>query len=1162
MRIVLLISPSLVPSASSSSHPAFFAFPSAKPQTPVRREPLAPSPGAMGMDVAAVVDLRALTQSDLVALAAASPYAVDPRRGRRSDADFLPPSKIDRAVFNESAGSRKQTFSRYRVATNISHNLSPTATAAAAAFSSSAAYAPTEEDSENRLIVFHLQRLFSRDDPSYPPPLPIPPRTQTLTAPAITAPAPSLPLAAAVDPDREVMNPKGVAVDLARLAELVDPYGEELRKRTAGLGVESELLGFMNALEGQWGSRRRRRKFVDAGMFGDHLPRGWKLLLGLKRKERVAWINCRHYVSPKGHQFATFKEVSSYLMSLLGYPEAKPTATQSNSAGVHGLDVLNSVGLHQQTDSIEEKRIALPVTSVTLFSHLSDSHQQKLQNDETRIETNIKGCRKCNLTFHDQSAYMQHQLSFHQRKAKRRRVSKSGELGTSIDGKFETQECQKTSEEGPGNFGHGVADVKYQGQSPANLFDGPFSVELGGRPSLVAVPHGFQEMTALSQLEKEPSAREHVSGYHKEPLKEMTGFPEQEKVPAAGEPASGHYMDPLKELPGFPEQEKGPVAGEPISGHHQDPAHNSDDHKAHDGACHGAIASLAIDAESKFNTCNSTNVHENDSSRDLERSNADCAEKFYRPDETCSIPKVVSATTDYPGESKSTDDPMECADITQSKQVSEPCDLLHVKLGSCPEENNFSNQLESSPLSTAVDEPDPADDCNIACNVVDPTSFENEKPFEDNIMNCEMTSLKDDEIKSGARIRDVNLNSCLDTLFSPVSGGNYETSNTPDDDTRSSIIAQCFGTSSNDDNACKDGNFANQNSASKGENFVNQKNDMVYQSNLTMGPIPPAQINVNCFTSCSMTREIKNYGNRCEDNAKEALADSQNVTSNETGFDVEAYNNDIFNGTITESSLAQLNNAINMKTDFASCYSLSELNTLTGGTATDEIDIHSIRSSFVSSTSRNEPNEHCTLDFDIKGSMLEVLEKSGSDLENQYNGTGPSCDSLPTAGTSGNIDDFMSMQTNFGSFTSLVRAVEDVPLCRIIQDQCDLQLGFGGPKQPMYPSFEQQLRMASAGVPPYGSMSRHDSVPVPEPTLMLGYAPQLGSCPPPFQLGWGPSLSKMVGGCVLQSVCVWCNSQFHHFGTVAEQQADSLGYICPACKGKFSGHLGINGPSL
>jgi hypothetical protein len=254
----------------------------------------------MGTEVAAVVDLRGLNQSDLVALAATSPYAVDPRRGRQREADFLQPPKIDRSVFNESAASRKQTFSRRRAATNISHNLTP-----AAASSSATASAPTDDNSESRLIVFHLKSLFARDDPSYPPLPPIPPRPQTLTSPAVTTAAnpASLPPPQAADPDREVINRKGTAVDLVMLAQLVDPYGEELQKRTAGLGSEPELLGFMNSLDGQWGSRRRRRKFVDAGMFGDHLPRGWKLLFGLKRKERVAWINCRRYVrfvlSPK-----------------------------------------------------------------------------------------------------------------------------------------------------------------------------------------------------------------------------------------------------------------------------------------------------------------------------------------------------------------------------------------------------------------------------------------------------------------------------------------------------------------------------------------------------------------------------------------------------------------------------------------------------------------------------------------------------------------------------------------------------------------------------------------------------------------------------------------------------------------------------------------------
>lgn len=51
----------------------------------------------------------------------------------------------------------------------------------------------------------------------------------------------------------------------------------------------------------------------------------------------------------------------------------------------------------------------------------------------------------------------------------------------------------------------------------------------------------------------------------------------------------------------------------------------------------------------------------------------------------------------------------------------------------------------------------------------------------------------------------------------------------------------------------------------------------------------------------------------------------------------------------------------------------------------------------------------------------------------------PAIDSLPAAGTSGtSVDDFMSMHTNFGSLTSLVRSVEGGPMSRLIQDQVNL----------------------------------------------------------------------------------------------------------------------------
>lgn len=937
------------------------------------------------------------------------------------------------------------------------------------------------------------------------------------------------------------MNPTGLAVDLGRLAELVDPYGEEIRKRTEGLSLESELLGFMNGLEGQWGSRRRRRKFVDAAVFGDHLPCGWKLILGIKRKERAAWINCRRYVSPKGLQFASCKEVSNYFMSLLGYLGTKPTTVQSN-VGVHELSADNSVGLNQQIDSTEEKRSVVPATSVTLSIHSGDSqvHRQKSYKDETRIEAAKKECKKCNLTFQNQSGYVQHQLSFHQRKAKRRRINKPVEMGVGKDGKLETQECQRALEDKHGYFGCDVTDVRSHGQSPAELFDGASLEKLDAQPSSCAVSCG---------------------------LPEMTGLPEQDEEPAAGEPFSGHHKDLPQDITGLPQQEKGTSGGDIFFRQLKEPVDNSGDHKILDGACLVAEESPTFVVASKLSTCKSAEVHEHASSEDLDFPSSDHSESYSRRDETCLIPQQVPPTTDAPGESKHADDPMDYTVTTQLKQVAEHCDLLDRKVSSFPGETTFNDQVENNALSANLDEPDlnsiamEVDDGKIACNfggVVHPTISEYDKPVEDQI-DC---GVKNDEINSDVRIRDVNLNSCLDTIPSPVSSAKCETSDALDDGNRSPIIVQCFNATSGD-NVCQDEHFVNQNNVCKPENFVSQNNDMVYQSNLTMNPISP-QIGVDYFTSsCSLTSEIKNNGNRCDANAKEQFVNPRNLTSNESGFDAEAYNNDIFNGAITESSLAQLNNAMNMKADFSSCYSISDLNTLTGGTATDAIDFHGMRSSFVSgSTSHNEPNEHCTLDFDIKGSMLEALERSDSDLDNQYNGGDPSCDSLPAAGTSGSVDDFLSMHNNFGSLTSLVRAVEGGPMSRMIQDQCDLQLGFGGQKQQMYPSFEEHLRMASAGAPQFGIMGRPNPVPVPEPTLMLGYeptlmlgyAPQFGGCPP--QLGWGD-----LG--VLQSVCVWCNTRFQHFCT-AEQQADSVGFICPACKDKTSGHLSIlnNGSSL
>lgn len=94
------------------------------------------------------------------------------------------------------------------------------------------------------------------------------------------------------------------------------PYGPELRRRTEGLGTQAELIGFLDKVSGKWGSARKKRKTVDASEFGESLPKGWKLLLRLTRRANRVWPICSGYISPNGHRFTSYKEVSSYLCSM------------------------------------------------------------------------------------------------------------------------------------------------------------------------------------------------------------------------------------------------------------------------------------------------------------------------------------------------------------------------------------------------------------------------------------------------------------------------------------------------------------------------------------------------------------------------------------------------------------------------------------------------------------------------------------------------------------------------------------------------------------------------------------------------------------------------------------------------------------------------------
>ncbi|KAI3760819.1 hypothetical protein L1987_51218 [Smallanthus sonchifolius] len=301
------------------------------------------------LDSVPVVDLSLLSQSDLYSLSLSSDFS----DLNRCDDVVIP--KINRTVFNESAGSRKQTYSRLRLASDDStktttlHRRTPHLRAS---HTHPANNINDPEQAENSLIIRMLKQL-CKSNPNFqdidliddennrnsnsvapeflnPETLGIkrkrgrprkhenvvfirPPSGKRLRHNTIKKE-----IVYDDEKDRDIVNGRGVAVNMAALAGLEDPYGPEIRRRTMGMSTEDELLGFLRGLNGHWGSRRRKRRVVDASEFGDVLPKGWKLSLCIKKKEGRVWLYCRRYLSPSGRQFESCKEIATYLISFIG----------------------------------------------------------------------------------------------------------------------------------------------------------------------------------------------------------------------------------------------------------------------------------------------------------------------------------------------------------------------------------------------------------------------------------------------------------------------------------------------------------------------------------------------------------------------------------------------------------------------------------------------------------------------------------------------------------------------------------------------------------------------------------------------------------------------------------------------------------------------------
>lgn len=87
---------------------------------------------------------------------------------------------------------------------------------------------------------------------------------------------------------------KGSASEVVPVVD-EDPIGEELKRRTQGLETETQMLEFLETLNGEWASQRKKRRIVPASDLGDLLPAGWKIVITLVRRAGRASAVCRRY---------------------------------------------------------------------------------------------------------------------------------------------------------------------------------------------------------------------------------------------------------------------------------------------------------------------------------------------------------------------------------------------------------------------------------------------------------------------------------------------------------------------------------------------------------------------------------------------------------------------------------------------------------------------------------------------------------------------------------------------------------------------------------------------------------------------------------------------------------------------------------------------------
>lgn len=110
-------------------------------------------------------------------------------------------------------------------------------------------------------------------------------------------------------------------------------------------------------------------------------------------------------------------------------------------------------------------------------------------------------CYKCNLTFHEKGAYLEHLFSFHQQTTKRIRVGPSVGEGVIIkDGKYECQFCHKVFEERRSYNGHVGVHVRTNSKGSEGVSAVAAVQKSIDAPSQNGLPSTTSKMDALIEI--------------------------------------------------------------------------------------------------------------------------------------------------------------------------------------------------------------------------------------------------------------------------------------------------------------------------------------------------------------------------------------------------------------------------------------------------------------------------------------------------------------------------------------------------------------------------------------------------------------------------------------------------------------------------------------